>query len=590
MKNIMTERILNHALEIIYLLTGEISVFQDLVNSLIINDTSKDRKRTTERIVTHALEIISLLTGEVPIKCDDVAVYFTIEEWAFIEGHKEFYKDLVLENEESHRTLCISSSNSSGLEREHLDTDSAVAAAQEEEEERDTDVQQLDIRAETCAGEDLKTKQTEDLCASSDLQDLKQEICERLTTNLPEGNLQTECVNEEEEEEIDEKDILQIQIDSDSFSGDDYADDVVNAELTKDLGLNGPIKCIKQEDCEDIGSDGHLNSLSKKVRGKVSERNLINKSTLFGKINPSSTAALYQYEQKTNTSIKYCNVVSLETRKPEAAHCEIQVTKILVGKDSQALHITENSHPSNKNIKSKPPNRTLAGEKPYICQACGKGFSDRYNMVEHERIHTGEKPYVCLECLKCFNRKSNLVAHQRTHTGDKPHVCPECSKGFSTRPQLVAHLRTHTGERPYTCQKCGKGYYTKGHLVSHYRTHTQEKPYVCQTCGKGFSQKSSLDGHLRTHTGEKPFVCQICGKGFSEKSNMVTHQRTHTGEKPYVCQTCRKCFTDKSTLNAHRRLHTGEKPYVCQLCGKGFAQRAGQIAHHRTHMREKALT
>ncbi|XP_053578069.1 oocyte zinc finger protein XlCOF7.1 isoform X3 [Bombina bombina] len=254
MKNIMTERILNHALEIIYLLTGEISVFQDLVNSLIINDTSKDRKRTTERIVTHALEIISLLTGEVPIKCDDVAVYFTIEEWAFIEGHKEFYKDLVLENEESHRTLCISSSNSSGLEREHLDTDSAVAAAQEEEEERDTDVQQLDIRAETCAGEDLKTKQTEDLCASSDLQDLKQEICERLTTNLPEGNLQTECVNEEEEEEIDEKDILQIQIDSDSFSGDDYADDVVNAELTKDLGLNGPIKCIKQEDCEDIGS------------------------------------------------------------------------------------------------------------------------------------------------------------------------------------------------------------------------------------------------------------------------------------------------------------------------------------------------
>ncbi|XP_053547811.1 gastrula zinc finger protein XlCGF66.1-like [Bombina bombina] len=70
----MTERILNYALGIIYLLTGE--------------EYTVVRKNSPHNS-------IHPLTGEVPIKCDDVAVYFSREVWEYIEWHKE-YRALVM--------------------------------------------------------------------------------------------------------------------------------------------------------------------------------------------------------------------------------------------------------------------------------------------------------------------------------------------------------------------------------------------------------------------------------------------------------------------------------------------------------------
>jgi hypothetical protein len=67
-------------------------------------------------------------------------------------------------------------------------------------------------------------------------------------------------------------------------------------------------------------------------------------------------------------------------------------------------------------------------------------FTKSVNVQTHVRaIHIGDKPFICEECGKSFGTKGALKEHQITHSEDRPFQCAHCPKKFKNLPRLKVH-------------------------------------------------------------------------------------------------------------------------------------------------------
>ncbi|XP_051862485.1 testis-specific zinc finger protein topi [Drosophila albomicans] len=145
-------------------------------------------------------------------------------------------------------------------------------------------------------------------------------------------------------------------------------------------------------------------------------------------------------------------------------------------------------------------NAAVGRLRQYLCDICGKSYTQSSHLWQHLRFHQGVKPFVCDEpgCGRKFTIRPDLNDHTRKcHTGERPYHCLVCGKRFLTGSVFYQHRLIHRGERRYECDECGKRFYRADALKNHQRIHTGEKPYDCQYCTKTFRQRGDRDKHVR---------------------------------------------------------------------------------------------
>ncbi|XP_029800737.1 zinc finger protein 57 homolog [Suricata suricatta] len=272
---------------------------------------------------------------------------------------------------------------------------------------------------------------------------------------------------------------------------------------------------------------------------------------------------------------------------------------------------------------------------PFPCHVCGRAFSKRSSLHNHQFVHSPHATHSCSQCGRSFRNPTDLSYHRRKHLGERPFCCPLCDKTYCDASGLSRHRRVHLGYRPHRCAFCGKGFRDRSELKRHQKTHQNQEPAardweraVRMVGASAQSQRSpdrsqASSWELAARTRDPVFGTQgpVAQTQPSTDRKQVIAVKPHAratanpgpvtgtqdpdtrapcrdtkpscppakpaGLKVFAGPHCPLTFGRKACASGRQKAHLTEQPRCCFRCGKAFGSLSGLARHQLAHWKRQ---
>ena len=236
-------------------------------------------------------------------------------------------------------------------------------------------------------------------------------------------------------------------------------------------------------------------------------------------------------------------------------------------KDCSVVLSKQNFFPCKKRVEfkkhsSKPSyeKRNFVKAEAFVCDLCGKTFSQSNYLSLHKLSHTSKIKKCCI-CKKDFSSNLGLRNHMKKHgfsdsededSSDGSEMeCSICNKVMFSNCSFNSHMQSHFKQKTFNCKFCSKMFFSLKNLHLHMTQH-EKSMFLCKNCNKSFINEKSYKLHLKQHI-QTSFKCHFCSQKFEHLKTLLLHQNSCHNYGSYQPSALKQTFGKKNCLKNHKK-------------------------------------